>query len=93
VSGVNSTWPNYVNLFFFMLLLQVSAAAASLRQSVQVAVADTSLSDISLCQRLAVESLTLCSLLTVVSVSVWSCVTRHTLVWTPTLGSHAMSRI
>jgi hypothetical protein len=61
----NNTQTNCVYLFFFTLLLHVSAAAASHHQGVQVAV-----TDVSLYQHLMATALTLSSLQTVVGFTV-----------------------
>jgi hypothetical protein len=61
-----------MHLNFFMLLLHVSAAAASHHQEVSVAVTNTSLSDTSLYQHLVFAALTLCSLQTLVGFTAWN---------------------
>jgi hypothetical protein len=66
---LNKPQINCVHLYCFMLLLSVSAATASHRQAVQVAVIYTSLSKISLYHHLVVVSLTLLLLQTIVTLT------------------------
>ena len=57
----------YLHFSFVVLLLGVSAVTTSHHQAVQVAITDTSLSLVSLYQHLALETLTLRSLQTIVT--------------------------